>query len=737
MAAEPPTKPPKEIPDTLREDVEKLHRSVQILLISKQIPWIVEAQMARDGYTTMEDLACRWTTADLARTQSPTDLKFKDGENGFDQQGSNFTAMRMYQAVMQAKHMFQAGMATGTATPGPVGSLRSNLDALCDRVAMEKDWVNQTGTPKPRLEFQGSDAFLKKQFKYCSKGEIGYFAPKHIVSALPEEGERPTKSHRKFTVDGFEKEEEAEERPNPQTRRQLERMHTVFRNNLLMCMLAFPQFQQFDLDKSDLDEWYDWFYGPEIAGRKPPPSETTLLWAERNAWRQVCQLMADGATLKGALKRMRENQLFWTRQFYERIMFQQLRAPRDPKGKGKGKGKGKKVSIRTTWNHPPVVTRAEAKIKGQPREAAPVAGLLTGRSNHGSSLLRLSSNGLPFEAFVHGQLQQIPCLPSQGQWLDLQWGSLPGQVLQQRQALNPPGTWSLQASGKKDPTNEEPAKAQTDGIQGSAPTFVPAEAKPFSKPVSEQRKQGASAEVSPTPPHFSTVSPTPETPLRKKGGPATPPTTVQDLLTLFPWIASVPERLQQRLTWRSHVAPLTFEKPGQLLLYVGLSDAKSLDSTLTKVQPALKSHILVFDIRRGPDHDILDGQLYDQLCTHAWKGELQGAGGGPNCRTWSILRWFPKPGAPVPARGRKEPDCWGLPVLQPHEKADTDNDSLLLLRLMVLAHIIQMKFEGQGLPWCFLEHPEDPKLCSKSPNASRCSTIWQTQAVRSWCKSLP
>ena len=185
---------------------------------------------------------------------------------------------------------------------------------------------------------------MKKQFKYCSKGEIGYFAPKHIVSALPEEGERPTKSHRKFTVDGFEKEEEEEERPNPQTRRQLERMHTVFRNNLLMCMLAFPQFQQFDVSKSDLDEWYDWFYGPEIAGRKPPPSETTLLWAERNAWRQICQLMADGATLKGALKQMRENQLFWTREVYERIMFQQLRVPRDPKGKGKGKGKGKTKS---------------------------------------------------------------------------------------------------------------------------------------------------------------------------------------------------------------------------------------------------------------------------------------------------------------------------------------------------------------------------------------------------------
>ena len=346
MAAEPPAKPPKEIPDILKEDVEKLHRSVQVLLVAKQIPWIVQAQMARHGYTTLEDLACRWTTADLARTQSPTDLKFKDGENGFDQQGSNFTAMRIYQAVLQAKRMFQSGLTSGAAAPGSVGVSRSNLDALCDRIAMEKDWISQTGSPKPRLEYQGSDAFLKKQFKYCAKGEIGYFAPKHIVSALPEEGERPTKSHRRFTVDGFEKEEEEEERPNPQTRRQLERMHTVFRNNLLMCLLAFPQFQQFDVSKSDLDDWYDWFYGPEIAGRKPPPFETTLLWAERNAWRQICQLMADGATLKNSLKQMKENQLFWTREVYERIMFQQLRSPREVKGKGKGKGKGKTKSVK-------------------------------------------------------------------------------------------------------------------------------------------------------------------------------------------------------------------------------------------------------------------------------------------------------------------------------------------------------------------------------------------------------
>ena len=169
-----------------------------------------------------------------------------------------------------------------------------------------------------------------------------------------------------------------------------------------------------------------------------------------------------------------------------------------------------------------------------------------------------------------------------------------------------------------------------------------------------------------------------------------------------------------------------FETPGQLLLYVGLSDTQSLDSTLIGLHPALKKHILAFDIRREPDHNILEGQLYDQLRTHAWKGELRGAGGGPILSDLEHLEVVPK------TRRKNR----GLPMLQPHEKEDADNDSLLLLRLMVLAHIIQLKFRGPGLPWCFLEHPEDPKLCSKSPNASRCSTIWQTQAVRSWCQSL-
>ena len=234
MAAVAPVRPPKEIPADLKEKVDTLHNSVQVLFVSKQIPWIIQAQMAEDGYVTMEDLACRWVSAEKAREEGPKDLKFRDGENGFDKSNSDFSAMRLYQAVVQARSLLHSGKASSLPDGLTRPTTGFNLDALCDRVALEKDWANHTGQPKPRLEYQGSDSFLKKQFRYCAKGEIGYFAPKHIISALPEEGERPTKSHRKFTVDGFEKEEEEEERANPQTRRQLQRMHMVFRNNLLM-----------------------------------------------------------------------------------------------------------------------------------------------------------------------------------------------------------------------------------------------------------------------------------------------------------------------------------------------------------------------------------------------------------------------------------------------------------------------------------------------------------------------
>ena len=150
------------------------------------------------------------------------------------------------------------------------------------------------------------------------------------MSALPEEGERPSSTHKKITVDGWDREDEEEVRSHPTSWRQLERLHQTFRTTLLMCTAALPQFGNLKVTKAELDDWYDWFYGEDIAGRRPPPSDTTLLFAERNAWRKIHEMVHQGTTLSDALKNIRGDFLFWQREVYEHL--NRAWAFKNPKG---------------------------------------------------------------------------------------------------------------------------------------------------------------------------------------------------------------------------------------------------------------------------------------------------------------------------------------------------------------------------------------------------------------------
>ena len=192
----------------------------------------------------------------------------------------------------------------------------TGLDAVCDRKQILVDWDRIASQPRPK--HQGSDNFLKKQFKLCAHGEIGFFLTKQIISALPDTDEKPIKIKRKATFDGWEREVEEEERAFPSTKEQIKKMHMVFRNNLYMCLISFPQHPQLNVTKLDLDDWYEWFWGKDIAERKPSPSESTLVYAERNAWREIHNKVYEGATLKDATQDLRQDSLFWTREVYER-----------------------------------------------------------------------------------------------------------------------------------------------------------------------------------------------------------------------------------------------------------------------------------------------------------------------------------------------------------------------------------------------------------------------------------
>ena len=203
------------------------------------------------------------------------------------------------------------------------------------------------------------------------------------------------------------------------------------------------------------------------------------------------------------------------------------------------------------------------------------------------------------------------------------------------------------------------------------------------------------------------------------------------------WLQFVPQRLHERLRWHGGHSHLPPRDATNLLLYAGKDDETSLDSCLRHLFPSITPTIVALDIRRDGkevEHDLLRDQPYSDLCRQALAGHLAGTGGGPNCRTWSILRWIPKPGAPPPVRGRKEPHCWGLDSLKASDQQLVDDDSVLLLRQMVITHLALLGRRHRGLPdpWNFLEHPVDPKHNSMAPSAWRCSSIWATRALRTW-----
>ena len=112
------------------------------------------------------------------------------------------------------------------------------------------------------------------------------------------------------------------------------------------------------------------------------------------------------------------------------------------------------------------------------------------------------------------------------------------------------------------------------------------------------------------------------------------------------------------------------------------------------------------DIRRkGGDlgQDMLGEEPYS---TMAMAGKVALVGGGPNCRTWSILNWFPT-GWPM----------WGLEDLEPRVMEDTDNDIVLMLRQMYLTSLAYKGLGQLTVPQVgssFLEHPMDSMACSKS-----------------------
>ena len=210
---------------------------------------------------------------------------------------------------------------------------------------------------------------------------------------------------------------------------------------------------------------------------------------------------------------------------------------------------------------------------------------------------------------------------------------------------------------------------------------------------------------------------------RLSATPLTSPTEPSPGLDTFPWMENIPERLVQRLRWTQGTSPkVPSSGPIIVLLYAGKEDPTSLDSCRHANYPHLSSMVVAVDIlRSGPkgDHDMLNPSCMELFARPQKQGRVVFIGGGPNCRTWSILRHIPKPGAATPVRGRTPETLWGLPHLDQTAQTQLDDDSILILRQIYITSLARASRAAVSLPGprSFLEHPEDPVVSSSLPKA--------------------
>ena len=97
---------------------------------------------------------------------------------------------------------------------------------------------------------------------------------------------------------------------------------------------------------------------------------------------------------------------------------------------------------------------------------------------------------------------------------------------------------------------------------------------------------------------------------------------------------------------------------------------------------------------------LLDNGVYAGLMCAVLHDKVEGIIGGPNCRTRSVLRHYPKEGAPRPVRkwGGEE---FGLNDLTKEEKKQvTEDDILLWLPLFVDGCLLPQSCETSSTTSC-------------------------------------
>jgi hypothetical protein len=228
-----------------------------------------------------------------------------------------------------------------------------------------------------KINHQGSDHFTAVINRSLARGELVYTDLKHIVPYMPDLDSNKS-STRKKSSDGDSYVEESIWEPSGE--KQWKHTMTVFRTTLLMCLAGNPNQTKLKLTKVSLDEFYDWLYGDQMLTRTPAPSLKVVMYTERKAWRKISIMIHEGLTLEAALKRMREDTMFWIMEVYERVNRGKGNGDYTDRSRSPGKGnwdntKGWDTKGKTKYWDPKGKSKGKAKWNAaQPWQApAPAA----------------------------------------------------------------------------------------------------------------------------------------------------------------------------------------------------------------------------------------------------------------------------------------------------------------------------------------------------------------------------
>ena len=196
---------------------------------------------------------------------------------------------------------------------------------------------------------------------------------------------------------------------------------------------------------------------------------------------------------------------------------------------------------------------------------------------------------------------------------------------------------------------------------------------------------------------------------------------MQKLVESHPVLSQLPVHVKERLAvspgkWEDF--PLnkrwrrSMQRQGFVVhMYAGEREGHTLEKAWKEV--GMDEKLLVeLDVKRGSGHDLLpDDGVYSCLIRAALEGKLLGTLGGPNCRTRSVLRRIPKPGAPRPVRawGGEE---YGLEDVTDQEREQVREDDVLLWRQVFLHMVAVYSRRARGLDdqlAFILEQPSTPK----------------------------